>query len=361
MQLKTIGYIPVSKTAFSYHFPLTSKNEATLLMDTGRKNFDSCRKIKIGVMRDDGTLYFSGVAEQPEGKEYLNIPGEVKRWIEDTFIFSTIMIREGVLKGSTYFKKKTIQQLVDYLAGGKKSFDPLSMKCAVELIRVSVDEANKTLYLDAYHRITPGNIDQFVNETAKSLLFRYLFKNFDTLKMSQSEEGVTKLNKHISFFAENGATRWMSAQEYKDKSVNEPGIYNLRKTLTDAGAANHVRRSYYTGKAKNIGNRVVATADSSKPGCYTVGHKNDIQFDEVRYDVISFRELLDMIEVYSEALSNAATEAERKKITSSFEDSVLYGIEGVMNHTVRMILEEEGAEFCNSSFDKASSHAAKQK
>ena len=340
--IKTIDYLPIISNMFNFFIQI--KNGCGDM--PGLEDYIYNNRLKtINVCVDDSDTHIFQ-KDAPITSKGISISRAIKNWIVEKYIYSYVRYKSNV---KLEYKKDYVTKMVKYINNGCKSdFDPT--KYTIEILELKINTDTNTLILYPFHVITIENADLYLNTNDYKIMMQYLFTNINSLRMTPTDDKIDKLNKHISLFAENGASKWMSAEEYAKRDIQNLGMYNLRKKISD-----DVRR-YYTGKAINISERTVASGN--KTNGYTVGHKNDEQFDEVRYDILDFKQLIDIVTLYIEMNKNAS-EIQKKANYTQLSDSILYGIEGVINHTVRMILEEEKSEATNISFDGATKTATK--
>lgn len=337
----TVDYMPVISNMFKFFIQIKDASRQGGLETFIYHKLHYPKSVKI--MVQDGDVCIPPQEANISSKG-IHISAEIKNWISGKYVYSYVRYKNDV---KLNYKKNNVSDLVTYIENGHKwsSKTQYSPKTTpLEILKISYDDEQSVFILEPYHCITVENADEFLDTEDYKIMMQYLFTNINSLRMAPSESDVEKLGTHISFFANNGASKWMSAEEYSKCDVMNMGMYNLRKKMPDGSYR------YYTGKALKISERVVATKHSD--GHYTVGHLNEEQFDEIRYDIFDFRQLEKTFKLY-ESKNSDASENECLKNYTSLADSVLYGIEGVVNHTVRMILDAENSISTNSAFDHA--------
>lgn len=338
-----VDYMPVISNMFKFFIQIKDASDQGGLETFLHKTLKDPKTVRVMVRDKD---YIIPPEEASISSKGIHISADIKNWISGKYVYSYVRYKSGK---KLNYKKDLVSNLVTYLENGHKWLSKTKYSpdaYPLELLKISYDDVQSLFILEPYHLITTDNAEAFLSISDYKIMMKYLFTNINSLRMVPGEMDTKKLGKHISFFAENGASKWMSAEEYSKHDVMKLGMYNLRKKMPDGSYR------YYTGKAVKISERVVAT--KHKDGHYTVGHINDEQFDEIRYDVFDFNQLEETFKVYEEENVDAS-EIKRAKNYSKMADSVLYGVEGVVNHTVRMILDAEDSVSTNSAFDHATS------
>ncbi len=342
----TIDYLPIISNMYKFFIQIKNGSHDTPGLENFLMRLGNPKTVNIMVVDGNQEIKQNNAKITDKG---ISISSSIKSWITEKFIYSYVKYKSGF---SLEYKKDYVTQLVRYLSddGKKNAKDYLPKTHPLEVIKIEYDAEKNIFIISPFHVITLENASEFLKMEDYDIMLKYLFTNINSLRMTATEDKVEKLNKHISLFATNGASKWMSAGEYAKLDVQNLGMYSLRKEI-DKG-----KRRYYTGKAINISERTVATRDKEEN--YTVGHRQDEQFDEVRYDIFDFNQLIELVALYIE-LNEGVSESQAKKNYTQLSDSILYGVEGVVNHIIRMILEEENAEVANSVFDSATSNAVK--
>lgn len=344
----TIDYLPIISNMYTYFVPIKNgcKNVAKGLQNH-LSDLGNPKIVKIVVVDGETEIIQNDAKITPKG---ISVSSSIKRWITEKFIYSYVKYKSGY---KLEYKNEYVTNLVKYLRNDTKRTNTnfLPKDHPMELIKIEYDNVENIFIITPFHVITLENADEFLKPEDYHIMLKYLFTNINSLRMAPTEDNIEKLNKHISLFATNGASKWLSAEEYSKLDVQNLGMYSLRKEVANGN------RRYYTGKAINISDRTVAIRNKEKK--YTVGHRKEEQFDEVRYDIFDFNQLIELVMLYLK-VNEGVSESQAKKNYAQLSNSILYGIEGVVNHIVRMILEEETAEFANSNFDNATSNAVKR-
>lgn len=370
-----VDYLPIGKTMFDYYIPKTSKCRAVIdknvkwkekLICDGFEVFLNSRKASdktINVMiqeRDENGNFFDVFKNPSECKiidKGLVIKDREKLWFEETFVYSyiTYVSRTSFTDNPLNMKQDDVIYNVLYEKSGheytpKKYYD---IKTPMEIVEILWDEQKQRMLIRPYIRIEPENAMEKIGENGVKELLKYLYININTLRFGDKTDAPDSLKKRFSFFRK--CFPWMTAEEYSVLSEKEkrgvPGIY----TLYDTTGGESI---YYTGKAIDMHTRVVAPQFKNEKIC-TVGHpredKEFRQFSHVRFDAFQFSQFLDYCDIYQKEIKD---KEEHKAEDAAFTEQVLYAIEAVVNHTVRMVLEKQSqAKSVNTQFDDETKNA----
>lgn len=369
-----VDYLPIGKTIFDYYIRKTSKCDnisgsrigtKVLREQTSCNGFEwfleRCQElnqttIKVQIQNKDSNGIYVDVFREPfdcEIKEYgLSIPQVMKNWFEEQFIYSyiTYVTRESFTKNPLEFSKKIVVESVWYeKSNGEypKNFSPKNHP--IEIIEVLYDQMKQILLIRPFLKITPDNFLDKLNEKHIATMIGYLYKNMNSLKIGDSSYAPSSLKQQFSFLAK--CHPWMTAEQYKNLGQTEknriPGIYTLFKNENESN-------DYYTGKAIDMSTRIIAPQEKGSGIC-TVGHplgdKEYKQFSEVRFDAFQFNDFITFCNLYQKEIEG---KTDHKAEDAAFSETVLYAIEGVVNHIVHLALTKiSDAQSVNTQFDEA--------
>lgn len=367
-----VDYLPIGKTMFDYYIPKTSKCDGIINKSVKWKEklicngFDSFLKnsgntIDVMIQEKDKNGEFIDVFNCPsacEIKKYgLVIKEREKLWFEETFVYSyiTYVSRTNFTDNPLNMKKDDVIYTVLYEKSEHK-YAPKKyqdIRNPMEIIEILWDEQRQIMLIRPYICFTPENALEKIGEKGVKKLLKYLYTNINTLKFGDPTEAPDSLKKRFSFLKK--CFPWMTAEEYRELSEKEkrgePGIY----TLYEKNCGEDI---YYTGKAIDMNTRIVAPQFKDGKPC-TVGHpkedKEFRQFSHVRFDTFEFTNFLEFCDIYQNEIKD---KEEHKAEDAAFKEQVLYAIEGVVNHIVRMVLENQSqAKSVNTQFDAVTKQA----
>lgn len=370
-----VDYLPIGKTMFDYHIRKTSKCSKVIdksvkwkekLICDGFEAFLRTRKdigktIDVMIQEKDENGNYFDVFKRPsacEIKDYgLAIKEREKLWFEETFVYSyiTYVSRPNFTDNPLNTKQDDVIYTVLYEKSGhtytpKKYCD---IAVPMEIVEILWDEQRQIMLIRPYICFTPENALEKIGEKGVKELLKYLYTNINTLKFGDKTDAPDSLKKRFSFFRK--CFPWMTAEEYSMLSEKEkrgvPGIYTLYDTNCDEDI-------YYTGKTIDMYTRVVAPQFKNGETC-TVGHpkedKEFRQFSHVRFDAFQFSQFLEFCNIYQKEIKD---KEEHKAEDAAFTEQVLYAIEGVVNHIVRMALEKQPqAKSVNTQFEPVTKQA----
>lgn len=370
-----LDYLPIGKTMFDYHIPKTSKCSKVIdksvkwkekLICDGFEIFLSSRKVSgktidVMIQEKDENGDFFDVFEYPsacEIKDYgLVIKDREKLWFEETFVYSyiTYVSRTNFRSNPLNTKQVDVIYTVLHEKSGctytPKKYQAIGVP--MEIVEILWDEQRQMMLIRPYIRFTPENALEKIGENGVKELLKYLYTNINDLRFGDKTDAPDSLKKRFSFFRK--CFPWMTAEEYSVLSEKEkrgiPGIYTLYDTTDGEGI-------YYTGKAINMHTRVVAPQFKNEKR-YTVGHpkedKDFRQFSHVRFDAFQFSQFLEFCDTYQKEIKDKENHMAED---AAFTEQVLYAIEEVVNHIVRMALEKQPqARSVNIQFETVTKNA----
>lgn len=333
-QLELIDYLPIGATMFGYYIPATSKVGGfySLLKDI----WEHKGKVANLAIVENNIVVISApnceVRDISSTNGGLLIPYPVKKWFQDTFIYSYVkyVSRENPSDNPLNSKKDIVKQY-------KKSREenpekPIPPMDPMEIVKVLYSEARNWVIICPFNVIKPEDIVKSYPGDYP-IFFEYLKKNLDVIERRNQRRlnGSDSTEDGFSFI--DGSWDWMSGEDYEKlggEIKNSQGIYSLCKKL-DGGSIR-----IYTGKADVMCKRIVGNKENGK---WTVGHPTTDPlyeaFDEVRFDTLNFDSFLAAVEktntdeeknAFQEKMLNAIAETAwsivdelLKKINPSYE------------------------------------------
>ena len=268
----------------------------------------------------------------------LRVPDEVMIWLRRTFAFSIAFFasHRGEKKG--IWKNNDIKTFDNALNKkiDKKTGKQIKMDVPGETILLKWVENEKESYLAIGEgfKITPENAMEYLSEKALSSILPYIFTTVKNTSIADIRTDGKKC------YVIDRTTDWLSVEQYSETSFSHPGLYLLRRKISNGEYA------YYVGKAADIKNRIRKNSDK-------VSHPDEKDEDNKQYDEIACISIKfdDFIKLYGELNDDNRTEESNPGVKrGSATDNALYAVEDIAIHVAAMLLRSEGKKLDNKQY-----------
>lgn len=209
-----VDYLPVGKTMFDFYIPQTSKCDNIKVpkksdIEINAPGFEyflkegilkyRSGKLNVRIETNCKVIEAEDCEVRDKGTGGLLIPYSVKKWFEDTFIYSYIkyVSRKEFSKNPLKISKRIVQDNVLYIKTGRK--DPEKCKYPMEIVEIMYSTEENCLIIRPFNIIKPQDI-VYRYPDEYPVFLEYLKKNLDVSNPTSELIEAVKSDDRISLF-----------------------------------------------------------------------------------------------------------------------------------------------------------------